>query len=65
MEITFTGMISCDANSKAWQRNNELNKPIPATKRTKIAAEEYLSVLEGNISVYLTLIKLFQFPYIL
>ena len=36
----------CDANSKAWQRNKELNKPIPAIKRTKIAAEEYLSVLE-------------------
>ncbi len=38
----------CDANSKAWQKNKELNKSIPATKKTKIVTEEYLSVL--NIS---------------
>ncbi len=38
----------CDANSKAWQKNKELNKPIPGTKKAKIVTEENLSVL--NIS---------------
>jgi hypothetical protein len=38
----------CDANSKAWQKNKELNKPIRGTKKTKMVTEEYISVL--NIS---------------
>ncbi len=38
----------CDANSKAWQKNEGLNKPIRGTKKTKIVTEEYISVL--NIS---------------
>jgi hypothetical protein len=35
----------CDANSKAWQRNKELNKPISTTKKIKVVTEDYLPVL--------------------
>ncbi len=43
----------CDANSKAWQKNKELNKPIRGTKKTKIVTEEYLSVQIGTATIFL------------